>query len=243
MGALKLHAEAISAKTEENQLLTFWSSIEGILSHPGDLGRINYILRSIEPFLVVDYPKKLIFDMQKKLEKLGGPEVMTIINKVEGDNLFEKCAALIAIKENETFRDEIYSLLQDKDYVLIKNGLYTLMQKLKSAKNIKLTIEEHRQRVVWHVQRMYRMRNMIAHSMERLPPYYLDTLIENLHAYVDRILELLITTSKDNPNIETIEEIILKISLDVDTHLNILKSHKGEDCKHENYMLFLLGPK
>jgi hypothetical protein len=243
MGALKLHSEAISAKTEENQLLTFWSSIEGILTPPGDVGRINYILRSIKPLLVFDYPKKLIFDIQKNLEKLGGPEVMEIIDKVEGDNLFEKCAAIISIKENETFRDDIYSLLQDKGDVLMKNRLYKLMQKLKSAENIKSTIEEHRQRVVWHVQRIYRMRNMIAHSMVRLPPYYLDTLIENLHAYVDRILELLLTTSKDNPNIETIEGIILKISLDVDTHLNILKTHKEEYCKPENYMLYLLGPK
>jgi hypothetical protein len=174
---------------------------------------------------------------------LGGQEVMEIIDKVEGDNFFEKCAAIISIKENETFREDIYSLLQDKGDVLMKNRLYKLMLKLKSAENIKSTIEDHRQRVVWHVQRIYRMRNMIAHSMERVTPYYLDTLIENLHAYVDRILELLLTTSKDNPNIETIEGLILKISLDVNTHLNILKTHKEEYCKPENYMLFLLGSK
>jgi hypothetical protein len=72
--ALKLHSEAISAKTEENQLLTFWSSIEGILSPPSDVGRIDYILRSIVPLLVADYPKKLIFDMQKigEIGRAGG---------------------------------------------------------------------------------------------------------------------------------------------------------------------------
>lgn len=242
IGALKLHAEAISAHTAENQLLTFWSSIEGILSPPGDVGRIDYILRSIEPLLVVDYPKKLIFDMQKNLESCGGPKVEAMIVKVkEGSNTFEKCAALISIKENETYRDEIYPLI--KNNALLMNRLFTLLKKLNSAKSIASTIEEHRQRIVWHVQRIYRMRNMIAHSMERFPPYYLDTLIENLHIYVDRILELLLTTSIKNPDIETIEEIILKLSVDVNAHLDVLKKHKNEECTPENYMLFLLGPK
>ena len=240
--ALKLHSEAICAKTEENQLLTFWSSIEGILSPPGDVGRIEYILRTIEPLLVADYPKKLIFDMQKKMEKNGGTEVMKIIENVEeGNNTFEKCAAIISIKENETYRDEIYPLI--KNNVLLVNRLYTLMEKLNSAKSIASTIEEHRQRVVWHIQRMYRMRNMVTHSIERLPPYYIDNLIENLHSYVDRILELLLTTSIKNPDIETIEELILKISVDVNAHLDVLKTHGKDECTPENYMLFLLGPK
>ena len=117
------------------------------------------------------------------------------------------------------------------------------MEKLNSAKSIASTIEEHRQRVVWHIQRMYRMRNMVAHSIERLPPYYIDNLIENLHSYVDRILELLLTTSIKNPDIETIEELILKISVDVHAHLDVLKTHGKDECTPENYMLFLLGPK
>lgn len=181
--------------------------------------------------------------MQKNLENCGGLKVDETIEKVkEGSNTFEKCAALISMdKENETYRKEIYPLI--KNNVLLKNRLYTLMEKLHSAKSIVSTMEEHRQRVVWHVQRIYRMRNMIAHSMERFPPYYLDTLIENLHIYVDRILELLLTTSIKNPDIETIEEIILKISVDVNAHLDVLKKHKNEECTPENYMLFLLGPK
>ena len=240
-GALKLHSEAICAKTEENQLLTFWSFIEGILPPPGDVGRIDYILRSIEPLIVVDYPKKLIFDMQKNLETCGGAEVKKIIEKVEeGNNTFEKCAAIISIKENETYRDEIYSLIENN--VLLRNRLYTLMKKLNSAKSIASTIEEHRQRVAWHVQRIYRMRNMIAHSTERFPPYYIGTLIENLHSYVDRILDLLLTTSIKNPDIKTIDEIILKISMDVNVHRDTLKTHENDVCTPETYMLFLLGP-
>ena len=240
IGALKLHSEAICAETEENQLLTFWSSMEGILPPPSGRGRIDHILHSIEPLLVVDYPKKLIFDVQKNLENCGGSKVMKIIEKVEeGDNTFEKCAAIISIKENEAYLTEIYSLIEDN--VLLRNRLYTLMKKLNSAKNVASTIEDHRQRVAWHVQRMYRMRNMIAHSVERFPQYYIGNLIENLHSYVDRILDLLLTTAIKNPEIETIDEIILKISMDVNAHRDLLKTHKNDVCTPKNYMSFLLG--
>ena len=83
---------------------------------------------------------------------------------------------------------------------------------------------------------------MIAHSTERFPPYYIGNLIENLHSYVDRILDLLLTTSVKNPDIKTIDGIILKISIDVNTHQDILKMHTNDVCTPENYMLFLLGP-
>jgi len=85
------------------------------------------------------------------------------------------------------------------------------------------------------------MRNMMAHSIKKLRSYYTDNLIENLHSYVDRIIELILATSIENPNIKNIKEVILNVSLDVSKHSDILKTHKSEDCTPENYKLFLFG--
>jgi hypothetical protein len=155
----------------------------------------------------------------------------------------EKVAALISIDDEpyKTYREELSSLLRDNNNVLLIDRLITFNKMLNSAKTIKSTIESQEKLVKWHVQRIYRVRNIVAHSMRRLNHYYTDSIIENLHSYVDDIIELMLTASIGNPTIKTINEIILNVSLDVHAHLDILKTHKCENCTPENYTLFLFG--
>jgi len=54
------------------------------------------------------------------------------------------------------------------------------------------------------------------------------TLIENLHSYVDTILELMLNTLSSNPNIESIDEIILKYS--IEDFEKPLKSRSEQSC-------------
>ena len=60
--------------------------------------------------------------------------------------------------------------------------------------------------------------------MQRMPKYYMATLIENQHTYVDIILDSILSTFKENPEIKSIEDVIMKISIDVSTHMNYLKN-------------------
>jgi len=156
IGALNLHSEAVNAATEENQLFTFWSSIEGLLSPPGDVTRINHIVQSIEPFLIFDHISKLILDMQNNLRNCGRPKIFELIESIdEGINTFEKLAALISLEKNKKILESIYPLIDDN--VLLKNRLFELSKKLNSARSIEKTIMDHKQRVEWHVNRIYRM--------------------------------------------------------------------------------------
>ena len=66
-------------------------------------------------------------------------------------------------------------------------------------------------------------------------------LIENLHSYVDRILTLLIENTISNSEL-SIDDILLKKSLDLSEHLSRLnKNKKNGDCNSENYILYLFN--
>jgi len=113
------------------------------------------------------------------------------------------------------------------------------MKKLSSANSILDTIEDHQKRVVWHIQRVYRMRNLIIHSGSTLP--YLGILVENLHAYTDYTLDLIGETIVHHPQLETLEEVMLEVSLHNQSHIDILRKAKKQECNEENYKLFLYG--
>lgn len=239
--ALEHHYEAISAINREHQLLTLWSTIEGLLTFPEKSPRITYIIKSINPLLVIDYPKKLIFDLHRQFEKnSNSSDLREILDGIDyGRNSFEKCAAIISIEENNSYREEIKEILGNNH--ILKYKIDYLNQQLSSASSIETAIKEHSNRVAWNVQRIYRVRNEISHSMVRSPLHdiMINMLIENLHSYVDRILDMLIDNTMNNPGF-SIDDIFLKISLELSEHMYILeRNRKSGKCNSENYLLYL----
>lgn len=234
---INLHSAAISATNEENQLLTFWAALESLLPPNRDKGKIEHVISYLEPFLVRGYCKKLIHNLYKNLIIYDG--VKEVIDKVgEGDSDFDKFAAIISLKkENEPLRDEIYGLVGRNP--LLRHRIFSLMTKLSSANSILDTIIEHQKRVIWHIQRVYRMRNLIIHSGSTLP--YLGILVENLHSYTDNILDLIGETIVNHPHLETLNEVMLEVSLHNQSHIEILTRAEEEECSIENYRLFLYG--
>lgn len=51
-------------------------------------------------------------------------------------------------------------------------------------------LHRHAKRIQWHIMRIYRNRNMIVHSGSYMP--YRDMIVENLHFYVDVLMDTLI---------------------------------------------------
>lgn len=236
--SINLHSAAISANDEKNQLLTFWAALESLLPPSRDKKKIGHVINHIVPLLVSGYNKKLISNLYKNLIVYDG--VQDVINKVEeSDSEFNKLAAIISLKkENEHLRDEIYVLIGRNP--LLMHRIYSLMSKLSSANLILDTIEEHKKRVEWHIQRIYRMRNLIIHSGGSNLPY-LSILVENLHAYTDTILDLIGDTIVHHPHLETLDEVMLEISLHNQSHIEVLNRNKEQACNTENYRLFLYG--
>ena len=98
-----------------------------------------------------------------------------------------KAAAPIGWEPLAAKREHLYGMLDH--HPLLRFRVFRTNQQFRSSERIRKTILDHKERVSWHLQRIYTTRNQIIHSAKALP--YLRTLVENLHSYVDILLETL----------------------------------------------------
>jgi len=237
--ALKRHQSAIRSDAPENQLLEFWSTVEVLFPPISDSSdRIVQIGESMIPFICSEYAAKLSSDLLISLRASGRPEALEYLNEVpEGGNDIEKCLALFSIENNELLRQKFYALFEW--HPLLRNRIYSLSKKFSSADAVRDTIFANRQRVSWQLQRIYRARNLIVHSGSTLP--YVTTLVENIHSYVDRVLDVINERIFRSSHAITIDQIALQVRLEFEAHLRTLVGLGKTKCTSDNFKLILFG--
>lgn len=172
------------------------------------------------------------------LSETADAPVIDLVKKVpEGDNNIEKCLALLSIRSNEGIRDEIRSNLTWNPN--LRSRIFYLSKKLSNGGEFLKTLKAHIERVSWQIRRIYRTRNIIIHTGKTVP--YLNVLLENLHSYLDRVLDLLIEEIIRCPHTTSIDQCALEIRLELEAHLRKLESYKKSECTLENYKLIMFG--
>ena len=203
--ALKLHDEAIADINLENQYINLFTAIEVLI--PKDVksnkDRILQIYDTIVPYLCVNYYQKLIDSVLQSLYLWNRGETLARLNEVEeGSNHLEKLAALMVLSKYDSngvhnlTLDKLYAKLNEDKYTLMINRMYKLHKILKDKNELLNFLQRHEKRLKWHIDRIYRVRNSIVHAGKS--PKYLDTLVENLHSYLDILLNQLIYDNIEN---------------------------------------------
>ncbi|MBA9084356.1 N-dimethylarginine dimethylaminohydrolase [Fontibacillus solani] len=72
---------------------------------------------------------------------------------------------------------------------------------------------------------------------------FLNTLIENLHYYVDVIIEYVQNVIKSGINIRSFEAVVYDCNIENEYHNNILMEHMGTKINKDNYKSLILGLK
>ena len=237
--ALKQHYTGLTSTTQESQLLGLWSALEVIFppKFQGD-DRVKQISDSIVPFICSKYAAKLSADLYNSLKNSDDAKVLDLIEKVpEGDNKIEKCLAMLSISTNEGIRDEIRSNFTWNPN--LRSRIFYLSKKLSNGGEFLKTLKAHIERVSWQIRRIYRTRNIIIHTGKTVS--YLDVLLENLHSYLDRVLDILIEKIIRCPHKTSIDQCALEVRLELEAHLRKLESYKKSECNLENYKLILFG--
>jgi hypothetical protein len=238
--AIDLHSISLTTEQVENKLLNIWTALETLIPKDIDCGddRIVQIIKALMPFQTLNYVNKLIEQAGSDFWHFDNEKSKKLINSVvlkNKENSFHSLAALIMTTENVKKRQEVDELL--KIYPLLKFRLFILNRGLSNGKEIKKLIENHKQKVEWQIQRIYRVRNLIVHS-GKMPPYT-NILVENLHNYFDDFLNYIIDNAIKEKRIKTINEAILNAEIDCNTRTKNILSIGENPITLDNYKLII----
>lgn len=218
--AVALHSLALTSESQENQLLNLWIALETLV--PSNIGRskISQINDGIMPFLGLSYFPRLLERLVSDIFIWNKGVIHFHLKDVPGASTSKKLARVLLLQEYEQKKGELYGSF--KDFYLLRNRCHSMESFLKKPSDTSRSLEMHRQRIEWHLRRIYRTRNMIVHSGRT--PLYVDVLIENLHDYVDTVMSKLVDFSINGGQANTLEQGFQLAEIKWRAHLDRLKS-------------------
>jgi hypothetical protein len=155
-----LHGICLTSDIPENQLVNLWTSLETLIPSNFDSNKINNIISKMIPILMKSYTTRLIerftFDLIT-WDKYRTPKILNRIPNSSGLNIFQKTLNLLSIKDNVTFRNDLYTQL--KDFHLLRFRAFQLSEIFSDPKKISAILDTHEQKVSWQIRRIYRSRS------------------------------------------------------------------------------------
>lgn len=192
--AIALHSGATETRNISNQLLNLWTIIETLIDAKRDNeDKINTICATLCAVLNRVYLYSNINQLLCDVKACASCDIEEIINKPSYSNedmdSVEKFALLLSLKDNSQYLTEIMNSLID--FPLLQYRInYFSNYIFVDSKSIYEYLHRHEKRIRWQIMRIYRNRNMIVHSGASMP--YRNMIVENLHFYVDVLLDTLI---------------------------------------------------
>ena len=192
------HNTALQSHDACNAFLNLWSVIEiiGVYDHTDS--KIKEILRSIVPVLKRNYIKRVVEELHDYLKaNMNDDKYKELIDSLNLNGSEEfKIGCLIMLPQYHDERQALYQNL--KQYPLIRSRISQLYEDVfKHKKDYSVELDRYAQRLTWHIQRLYRVRNSISHSGE--PDENINSLVEHLHSYVDEVvLEIINRLTQEN---------------------------------------------
>ena len=236
---LDYHEAALGARTRENQLLNLWSALEGFLPAPeGKKSRIEYYIANLVPALTITYPERLFKYVADALCHVTD-EIRSLIDSVSvHGTTTDKVLALLSCDELDSERQSLCQLLDIDPFLRFR--CFWFYSNFSNNESILQLLEKHQQRLKWHIRRIYSARNQIAHSASSLP--YLPTLVENLHCYIDTLVETIVAVGVASDLPTQMGEVLALL----DAHALALitrLSGKKVSCTLETHRAMILGEK
>ena len=120
---------------------------------------------------------------------------------------------------------------------MLRYRVYTLSEQLHNSKKIKALINNHTQRVKWHLYRIYRARNYIVHDASENEGLNQELVI-NLHSYVDILFSKVIEIINNSPYEDSISDALTGHKLAVQIMDEKLDKQKDEYITPENALRY-----
>lgn len=192
MRAISLHNVAINCNDISNQLLNLWTIVEVLITFKRDNeDRINTICSILGAILNRNYLYSQIEQLLRDIKSCSDCDLTELFNHIQITDLdeVEKLTLILSLDKYTNERQKIISFLNDFPLLIHRIERFSNIV-FKDTESIYNYLYRHTKRINWHIMRIYRNRNMIVHNGSYMP--YRNLLVENLHFYVDSLLETLI---------------------------------------------------
>lgn len=203
-----IHGVCINHGVVDNQLVNLWTALETLTPSQSGVGsKIANTTAGALPFLLHGYIARLVKQFTYDLLNWDKWRTKKLLHKVPCDSktpLVGKSLRLLCLAENQAIRDQLYEHL--KDFHLLRYRAFRLSETLSDRRKLRDLLAMHEKKVAWQIRRIYRTRNLIVHS-GRVPPPYIDTLVENGHEYLDNIVFEIMRISCGPYGASTIEQV------------------------------------
>lgn len=202
--AAELHSLALKSDSSENQMLNLWIALESIIpaGHDDSISNIEHIIQCAIPFLNLSYYQRLVARLTSDFFNWNRAQTKKVLADIDGENQVIKVAKLLALPEFAAQRKELKESF--KDFHLLRDRFEYLEYIYSDPKKMFDGLNAHTRRVGWQIRRIYRARNMIVHC--GITPSYINLLIENIHDYLDHIIQKIISLVSDSQKILSIEQ-------------------------------------
>lgn len=233
--AMNLHSQALTTTSNENRILNLWICYETLFGG-GQTTTVIHIINSLSHISSLKYFYRIFNELSKSIKTWNNKELEKI-KELTGYDSDRKAVCVFCLSDEfKEQRIEFYGKLNE--FPLLRFRIFDINKKLGTADRVLKYLNQHNQRIKWHIKRLYRTRNQIVHDGNR--PANLEILVENAHSYFDIFMDEYIIDNMYAGSVKTIDQAVANYKLLNDSWINILKEKKEEKIVLSNFEQLLL---
>lgn len=204
---------------QETKYISLWIALESIMNtgqYPDIITHVKMVLPEI---MCVRYIYRIVRNFSEDCIRCGYKTDETLALDMDAENKRDLVRRLISV-----FRDsDSYAVLEKQCQVhsLLSHRCGELYELLNDAKQIQEKFDHYIQKVRWHIQRLYRLRNEITHSAFR-ENRSLIIYIEQIYTYLAQLISEMVYYI-EHKDVESIEEACAVILENYRTYYDFLK--------------------
>lgn len=232
--AMDMHLDALNCKNAQTMLRTFWTALEALVFTSDEAEQ-----KESTKFALLHIIQKTYILKQFRLiyEQLTVAITDSDFWKEMGVENFAQFVSSFMSSQADDERFKKYTA-QLSTNPLLRTRIYRFRKELSTAKNILKKTENHKEKVSWQIDRIYRTRNLSTHAGVSMP--YVNEILFNVHNYFDYVVNYIVCKLENAHYIQNISALVFEAKTDNQIHNEFLK--KAGEITEDNYLHALFGP-
>ena len=235
LNAIVGYADAFHSESPASQLVSLWSSLEGLLpSPPSDVNRIGSFVRDVATGQQRTYLENQFNWLYVDLRKIYRETLSDVLKDIsEYQTGVGKLFAALCFRHYDPIRKRLGILCAHNP--LATQRMFELHTAAKNCGTLFELVQSHLERVQWHLFRIYRERNRIVHRAN--PSENVSALILNLNEYILVCMEAFFRAASNSTQAFYVDDIFSELAVREEARSGSIARVASEELKPANAVL------